>query len=64
MTSKVYTLFTSPTFYTILVLFLYNGLAAIVPSLSGGLQTSANLVLGILFLFIHPVEIQKAQGIR
>lgn len=62
--SKLETLLTSPTFYTILVLFLYNGLAAIVPSLDGGLQTGANIIMGILFLMIHPAEIQKAQGIR
>ena len=64
MQSKIATLFTSPTFYTILALFLYNGLAAIVPSLSGGLQTSANLAMGIIFLFIHPTEKQAAAGIH
>jgi hypothetical protein len=60
--SKIQILLTSPTFYTILGLFVYNGLAAIVPDLSGGLQTGANIVLGVLFLYVHPTEVQKAAG--
>lgn len=59
--TKLQAALTSPAFWTIVGLFVYNLLAYFVPMLNGNVQVVANAVLGILFMYLHPSEVQTAK---
>lgn len=50
----------SPAFWSIALVFVVQGLTAILPSLSGSVATIVQLILGILALYLHPSELKTA----
>lgn len=58
--SKVMIAFNSGTTWTLLGLFAYNGLTAIVPSLSGTLAILVNTALLVLAGYLHVGKVQSA----
>jgi hypothetical protein len=62
--SKIEILISSPAFWAIVVTFLFNGLQAITPLLSGTGQGVVNVLLLLATAYLHAGAVQKAQGIR
>lgn len=58
--SKLKIALTSPAFYSLVALGVYNLLAFLVPQLDGTTQVIANGILMVLTMYLHPKEVQKA----
>lgn len=62
--SKIEIALSSPAFWSIVLLAVYNILALIVPQLTGHLQDVVNIILMVLTAYLHPTEVQKAGDIQ
>jgi hypothetical protein len=62
--SKAEILVTSPAFWSIVCVFVFNGLQAIVPLLSGTGQNVVNVALLLMTAYLHAGTVQNAQGIH
>ena len=60
--SKWAILFESPTFWTIVAIFAYNGLSSILPMLSGNVAGIVNVILLVLAGYAHASHVQSVQA--
>lgn len=58
--SKLEIALSSPAFWSIVGLAVYNVLAFLVPQLTGPLQDGVNIVLMVLAAYLHPSEVKAA----
>ena len=60
--SKLQIALTSPTVWTIVGVFAFNGLTAIAPMLGGNVALVVNVILLALAGVLHTSHVQTAQG--
>jgi type IV secretory pathway VirB2 component (pilin) len=53
---------TSPAVWTLVGLFVFNGLTAIVPQLSGNVADIVNVVLVVLAGYLHTSHVQSVSS--